>query len=359
MARQTGAAITFNDAIYMVANEGFEARKTIPSSNKTMTKADIDEYLKTKPTLYSAYPTNKLVPYQLVSPMEVISLAWRAINSYCVTEVVEDMLLILTSTNPTNPTNNNGSATVEVVNGNGPFTYSWSNGSSTPTTSTRTNTISGLSGGATYTVTVKDSLNHTVTESIIIGQTQFLFDADYVVLTFAFSDGKDLDIRAQMVHPKIINTIGYGKNGVSVVPSSQNPILQWGGDNVGYGSPNNINQTQEAVLVNLVEYKKTYFNTDIIVDCRAFWFSTKGVNPVEISAVLYKGGTMVAQGMSGNPKNGFANPTATGSFQITSASKVITEKYDNQQSLGERIATFKYDIATGRGLFDTTDITNY
>ncbi|MBI4649428.1 MAG: hypothetical protein HY738_23225, partial [Bacteroidia bacterium] len=48
-----------------------------------------------------------------------------------------------------------GSATVTVFSGNPPFTYVWSNGATTNTTST-TNTVSGLSAG-TYNVTVTDA----------------------------------------------------------------------------------------------------------------------------------------------------------------------------------------------------------
>jgi len=57
----------------------------------------------------------------------------------------------------------NGAATVKVTGGSGPYTYSWSNGSTT-------NGISGVTA-ATYTLTVTDSLGCTATQLVPVGNS--------------------------------------------------------------------------------------------------------------------------------------------------------------------------------------------
>jgi predicted esterase len=64
--------------------------------------------------------------------------------------------------------NNNGSVTVTPSGGKAPYTYSW-NSSPVQTTATATNLTAG-----TYTVTVKDANNSTVTGSVTISQPEAL-----------------------------------------------------------------------------------------------------------------------------------------------------------------------------------------
>jgi hypothetical protein len=68
MARQTNAMITYNDAIYMVANEGFLEFEPIPVSNQCMTSEEIRYYMNADVEKFETYENKRLVPYHLLSP---------------------------------------------------------------------------------------------------------------------------------------------------------------------------------------------------------------------------------------------------------------------------------------------------
>lgn len=88
MGRSTNRMITFNDAQYMVTNEGFTQAQAIPASNKCMTRANIEAYLANVNTSnFSTYGTTQLVPYNKILPLSA-TYAWRPINPYCLQEGV-------------------------------------------------------------------------------------------------------------------------------------------------------------------------------------------------------------------------------------------------------------------------------
>lgn len=68
MARQTGAMITWADAYYMIANEGFNAGPLEPSGNGCLTRSDVELGLNADPYYFSTYSNNQLVPYQDIYP---------------------------------------------------------------------------------------------------------------------------------------------------------------------------------------------------------------------------------------------------------------------------------------------------
>ena len=82
MARQTGYMITFDDAIFMVNNEGFTELTSIPSDNKCMTRSEIEQYLgvDTSFSNFTSYLSNQLVPYEKIQPLQT---AWRGIDPFC------------------------------------------------------------------------------------------------------------------------------------------------------------------------------------------------------------------------------------------------------------------------------------
>lgn len=185
--------------------------------------------------------------------------------------------------------------------------------------------------------------------------TAFQFEADYMLLTYQFTDGIDLDTRTRVVTPNIgqdaqSKYIGWSLQ--SVWPTTGTPILDWGGDNTGTGF--------ESVLVNLVAFKAAYPSANsIVVDLRAFWYNTIGVQPVNVAATLWKGGSPIEQGGAGSPAFSFTNPTATGTFNIASVGKTISlsPTIDKNLSSGERVATLTYNVITGVGSFNSTDTT--
>ncbi len=170
----------------------------------------------------------------------------------------------------------------------------------------------------------------------------FTFDADYIVLTYAFTDGQDLDTRTRVTVPNIGQTAYTESIGwccQSVWPIEGNPILTWGGDNTGVGF--------ESTLIDLIEFKSQYPGQNTItINSKAFWYGELGSNPVTIRVTLYKGGTMVA-----DPDNyTFYNNTFTAAYGALSPGTTVTI---NQSDCieGENITSLQYNLVTFNGLF--------
>ena len=297
------------------------------------------------------------------------------------TDAVCNVTFNISSTSPTNQAGTNGTATISnIVGGSGSYTYSW-NTSPVQTTLTAT----GLTGGQTYIATVTDTVTGCVTtESIVIGETNFTFDADYMVITYQFTDGNDLDTRTRIVsidgttyadqngqgkyigwnqYQRTPQSAGYITSG-NVCDMVIKPLAMWGNDNTGTGF--------ETVLIDFTQLGAG--QNEVIVDCRAFWYNTVGVNPVNLSFTFYKGGCMVKQGNNGSPAFSYTNPTATATLTGASASKVITA-FKNGSSIatgssdlespnisaglsrGQRLAVITYNRSTNVGNIDTNDTT--
>ena len=171
----------------------------------------------------------------------------------------------------------------------------------------------------------------------------FTFNADYIVLTYAFNDGTDLDTRTRVSVPDIgqntfTDSIGWCCQ--ESWPTSGSPILTWGGDNTGTGF--------ESVLIDLIEFKSQYPGENtILIDANAGWYGTVGTNPVYIQATLYKGGTMVA-----DPDNfTFYNNTYTSAYGAVSSGKTITLDLLTSCVDGEPVKSLQYNLITFAGQF--------
>ncbi len=170
----------------------------------------------------------------------------------------------------------------------------------------------------------------------------FTFDADYIVLTYAFTDGQDLDTRTRVTVPNIGQTAYTESIGwccQDVWPPEGNPILTWGGDNTGVGF--------ESTLIDLIEFKSQYPGQNTItINSKAFWYGELGANPVTIRVTLYKGGTMVA-----DPDNyTFYNNTFTAAYGALSPGTTVTINESNCIE-GENITSLQYNLVTFNGLF--------
>jgi hypothetical protein len=167
------------------------------------------------------------------------------------------------------------------------------------------------------------------------------------MVTYEFTDGTDLDTRTRIVSPNVGQDTQNEYLGWSCQPqwpTSGTPYLTWSGDNTGIGF--------ESVLVNLSVFSGSYPSaTEILMDMRGFWYGTVGVQPVNVAATLWKGGTPVQSGYIWN------NPTATNTYNIDSVGKVVTSvgAPTKATSSGERIATFTYNLVTGDGILDNND----
>lgn len=254
---------------------------------------------------------------------------------------------IITTTDPTNVGNNNGTATVTYVGNEENISYSLNGGLFIPVMSSPF-IITGLQSNMTYNLQLKDNVEEECIKnaSFSLGESSFIFEADYIMMVYEFTDGRDLDTRTRIVTPNIgQNTqndyLGWGRK--SLFPSLNVPFETWGGDNTGTGF--------ESVLIDITTLKSEYpLTTNVTIDTRAFWYGTKGLNNVNISATMWKGGLPVKTGFK------WLNTTADRELIISSTGKPITLVTKASTSSGERVATFKYNLITKEGLLDNNDI---
>ena len=275
----------------------------------------------------------------------------------CVSSLVLDSF---STTDPTNAGGTNGTATINFTGDSGPFEYTVNGGSSIACTSPFT--ITGLVASTNYTVVITDSTSNSISASFTLGETSFEFDADFIMVTYQFTDGDDLDTRSRIVTPNIGQTtqpsmVGYGIN--TVFPGSGIPIIVWGGDNTGIGF--------ESVLINMGAFRDQYpDSTSLVADFRCFWWGIIGTNDVIAACTLWKGGTPVKNGCM----NAFGvsycwtNPTATDTLAINSVGLQIPGPlYNNnttprgQDVTGFRLATLTYNLTTNTGVLNNADTT--
>lgn len=254
------------------------------------------------------------------------------------------------STNTTDPDNipgDNGTATIVFEGGTAPFTYTLNSVPQGATTSPLV--INGLLALTSYTVEITDSNDCSDSVEFTLGESTFYFDADYIMLTYEFTDGLDLDTRTRIAIPDIGQDTQQDYLGWSVQnawPITGTSILKWGGDNTGTGF--------ESVLINILQFKIDYpLETSFVVDARCFWYNVVGTNPVDVAATLWKGGTPVKSGFI------WTNPTATNSSSIDSVGIVITSDGSPNKALtsGQRAATLTYDLVTYLGVLNNNDTT--
>ena len=225
-------------------------------------------------------------------------------------------------------------------------------------------TYSGICGKDIVTINAQSIVSSIGVDAVDCGVTEFTFDADYAVLTYKFSDATDLDTRSRIVEPDINmnNYLGFGAGACfpndlswskTNIPTTA--VVDWSGDNIGTG--------YESILVDIQKLKALKPDMiNFVVDLRAAWFNEAkpmGVLPVEVKAVFYKGGTMLKSQPVTNPLSyEYTNPTATNSLQVTSDSKVIDTRYQDDGGVRlQRLAVFKYNVVTKVGSFDINDTT--
>jgi hypothetical protein len=265
-----------------------------------------------------------------------------------------NMTLSVQTNNATNAGGTNGNARVTMSGGTSPYQVNigvvsgntlniFSNATVTGTTSPF---FENLSTGVTYGFRVQDATSCVKETTFTVGQSVFTFDADYMMITYQFTNGRDLDTRTRMAIPNIGQTsqleyLGWGRK-YQWTPS--NAILLWGGDNTGTG--------YESVLINLNLFRQLYPNeSQFVVDFRGFWYGTLGTNPVNVAATMWKGGTPTKSGFV------WTNSTATATYNISSVSKAVTLQTQNAGTSGQRIATLTYNLVSNTGAFNNNDTT--
>ena len=171
----------------------------------------------------------------------------------------------------------------------------------------------------------------------------FTFDADYIIVSYAFTDGADLDTRTRISSPNIGQNsaqsyLGWCRS--ELFPDNGGtPILTWSGDNTGQGF--------ESVFVNLIRFKELYpSETSLTIEMSAMWYGTLGSNPVIMDVMMYKGGTisLVQEAYM------FANDGYSGIYGVASTGTTITTQSQECFSQ-ELVAKLQYNLSTYNGQF--------
>lgn len=176
----------------------------------------------------------------------------------------------------------------------------------------------------------------------------FMFDFDYMLVEYFFSDGSDMDTMTYISNPAIMNNdftnglqgdyVGTCNNYPTFTyPQSGTPIITYGGDNHGNGT--------EAILFDLIEYKNQRpSDVNIELTFTATWYGTPGSNPVIMRATMWKGGTPQSDGYT------FVNLTANATSMVQSNGKSITSNLQTCEAF-EEVSKFQFNIINYQGQF--------
>ena len=170
------------------------------------------------------------------------------------------------------------------------------------------------------------------------------FIPQYLMVTYQFTTGRDLDTRTRIVFPNVGQDtqpeyLGWGV--LSQWPSTS-PYLLFGGDNTGTGF--------ESILFYIDSFKTIYpSDPTMTMDLRAFWYGTVGTLPINVNVTLWRGGTPVQSGFV------WTNPTALNSYEVASDSKLITLSTTSASTSGQRLAVLSYNLITGTGNLNVND----
>lgn len=160
----------------------------------------------------------------------------------------------------------------------------------------------------------------------------FVFVADWLMITYEFTDGQDLDTRTKMTTPAVGGDyVGWSRADTQGSPT----IVTWGGDNTGTGF--------ESVLINMATFQTAYPGQTMIVDCRAYWYGQIGVNPVTIAATLWKGGTPTPANYK------WDNASATGTLELNQILVPVTAAGQPAAGDAQHVGTVTYSPLSGSG----------
>jgi hypothetical protein len=203
------------------------------------------------------------------------------------------------------------------------------------------------------------------------GGKQVSINGDSAVISWTFQDGIDLDIRCRMYYPNmgqnsIDQYLGYtGASSLVGWPATPPYALSWGGDNTGAGT--------EAVAVN-ISYLKSLFPGEqyFIVECRGNWFiyddpdggvdengvgipdyTTRGISPVLLSAILYQGGTLNPSGFNFSA-TGYTDAKKVDGLEVyvnSAYGQIAINGQDGSNTLGDLMGYFIFDAVNNTAQF--------
>lgn len=204
-----------------------------------------------------------------------------------------------------------------------------------------------------------------------LGSQKVSIAADRAIITWTFEDGSDLDIRCQLIKPNYITDVdsylGYtfgtgrypaesassiGPTGITQGTPIQTDWLVWGGDNTGVGTEN--------VLVNLGALKTSFpTRTYFAIECRGNWYVTRGMKPITLNVIAYKGGSIA--------DNAGSFSWTVSDYEDAKFVKGLDTFINSNQTgvggattLGDLMGYFVFDVTnnTAQFVYGLSDITN-
>lgn len=165
-------------------------------------------------------------------------------------------------------------------------------------------------------------------------ENEFKFEADWLLVTYTFTDGRDLDTNTSFIQPIRSRGMGWCRD------SRVSNFAQWGGDNTGTG--------REAVLINVGILRQSYQSNPLLgLELRAWWYGSRGARPVYCSCEFWKGGTPTQSGYT------WVNNTA--SDRLTAQSISVTVGTLGSRCLtGDLVSYLYYDLNSYKGGFSLT-----
>jgi len=299
--------------------------------------------------------------------------------------------LLVSTTDASASGTNNGAATATATQGTAPYTFKWSTGYEQTSSGTSTHP-STLIGDRTYSVTVTDSTGCVKTTNFYIKNIVVNFIADHIILHTKWEVADDFDVRVRIASPDIgmdkvitrkkfclTSPWCYDNNSadayvghkyqhyypnITMSKSSTGHtenILSWAGDNENITlAP--FDYRYEDVYINVVKFKQLYPSaTEIVVDCRGFWYSTIVSNvPVKVRATWYQGGTIILNENKNDNSYSIQSPTKSGGLFYSAGKEIEARRVfggDWGPIRGQRIVTFTYNLITGIGTYNEDDTT--
>lgn len=179
--------------------------------------------------------------------------------------------------------------------------------------------------------------------------------AKYIVITYTFTAGTDLDTQTAIVYPDIgqnspSNMVGYNNSGyLADWPTSGTAIVRGAGDNTGSGS--------ESVLIDVNAFKAAYPNEAVMsIRCGANWYTDGGASttPVSLNITLYAGGTASSSGYV------WTISGATSSVNLLSQSSIITSTAsspNDSDQWGDLLGSIEFNVLNNAASLNYADPT--
>ena len=159
-------------------------------------------------------------------------------------------------------------------------------------------------------------------------------DIDYLVFTYGFTDGRDLDTCTQLLTPIQEGKLGYSHSNFG---GGSNIYTAWGGDNTGLGV--------ETVLINISKIRTDFPDRDVVeFCCGAIWYAQRVSGNVTMIVNAYKGGTMAVQNYDFVNTGGAL--VKTFDFNVVNVALVRDGTMTNPLP-SETVGLFRYTISTG------------